>query len=227
MVPPEAALWELRRVDLLGELSDRDLDELGRMAAAASISRGRSVYSEGDPSDRVFMLQSGTVKVSRRAAGRRITIDLLRAGDLFGELALAGEAQRRESVTAVEDAVVYAIEADRLEQFLRCRPGFALRVAKLLGERMQRVGTKLEELLFRGVRSRLAMTLARLAREFGDDGDDGVRIGLRLTQTELAHLIGSTRETTSSAFNELRREGLVDTRERHLLVLDVPALERL
>ena len=97
-------------------------------------------------------------------------------------------------------------------------------MTKLIGFRLQRVETQIQDILFKDVRTRLAHTVARLADKFGEEVPGGARIGMRLTQTDLAQLIGSTRETTSTIFNEFRREGLVDTDGPYIIVRDVEAL---
>ena len=75
------------------------------------------------------------------------------------------------------------------------------------------------------MKTRLAHALVKLAEDFGEEDDDGhVEIGLRLTQTDLGQLVGSTRETTSMAFNAFRRDGLVDAKDRVVTILDVEAL---
>ncbi len=86
------------------------------------------------------------------------------------------------------------------------------------------VESRIQDILFKDVRTRLAHTVARLANKFGEEAPEGQRIGLRLTQTDLAQLIGSTRETTSTIFNEFRRDGLLGSDGHYIIVRDLEAL---
>ena len=118
-------------------------------------------------------------------------------------------------------------DADGRTRFLGKQPVLALRMTKLIGLRLERVELRIQDILFSDVRTRLAHTVARLANKFGEEIPEGTRIDMRLTQTDLAHLIGSTRETTSTIFNEFRREGLVDSDGHYIIVHHIDSLRAL
>lgn len=220
-----ARRWHLQRFGLLDCLTDAEIRRLGEISEAIVVERGKLVYRPGEASDRVFLLRTGRVKVSRLSEdGKQVTLAVLGPMELFGELAMAGEQVREEVAEVVEDAVVFAFEREAFETFLLRHPDLALRVTRMMGHRLRRSESQIQDILFKDVRTRLAHTLARLAEEFGKTDPKGVRLSVRLTQTELAHLIGSTRETTSTIFNEFRRQGLVDNDERYVIVRDLEAL---
>jgi len=100
----------------------------------------------------------------------------------------------------------------------------ALWITRVVGNRLKRIEARMQDILFGDVRARLAHTLAELALDFGDEHSAGRRIRHHLTQTDLAELIGSTRETTSTVFNEFRRDGLVDREDGLIIVSDLEAL---
>ena len=217
--------WHLRRFDLLSSLSDAEVKELGQICELRVVERGAPVYRAGEASDRVFLVKSGSVKLSRTAAdGKEISLAVLGPMDIFGELAMNTEQVRQDTARALEDAVVCGFERAAFEDFLSSHPELALSVTKLIGFRLRRAETKIQDILFKDVRTRLAHTVARLAEKFGEEIAEGTRIGLRLTQTDLAQLIGSTRETTSTIFNEFRRHGFVDSDGPYIIVRDIDAL---
>ncbi len=224
-VDEQTKYWHLRRSDLLDGYSDADVKELGRLCDMRVFAREAAIYEVGDPSDNIYILESGSVKLSRAAEdGREVNVSVLGPMEIFGELALAGERTRLDSARVLEDAVVCGFPRDAFERFLVAHPELALRITKLIGERLRRVETRIQDILFKDVRTRLAHTVARLATKFGEDVPEGRRIGMRLTQADLAQLIGSTRETTSTIFNEFRRQGLVGTDGHHIIVRDVESL---
>ena len=217
--------WRLRRSDLLDGISDIDVRELGTLCEIFVAGRGAAIYEPGEPSDHVYILESGSVKLSRVAEeGREVNVSVLGPLEIFGELALMGELTRLDGARVLEDAVVCAFDKDAFERFLTAHPELALRVTKLIGERLRRVETRIQDILFKDVRTRLAHAMVRLANKFGEEVPEGCRIGMRLTQTDLAHVIGSTRETTSTIFNEFRRQGLVGNDGHYIIVLDLEAL---
>ena len=221
----QAKFWRLRRSALLDCLSDADVRTLGNYCEIRVVARGATIYRAGDPADSVYLLESGSVKLSRVARdGREVNLAVLGGADLFGELAFSGEPVRNDTARVVEDAVVCGFWCVDLERFLGKQPELALRMTKLIGIRLERVELRIQDILFSDVRTRLAHTVARLANRFGEEILEGTRIDMRLTQTDLAHLIGSTRETTSTIFNELRREGFVDNDGHYIIVHDIDSL---
>jgi CRP/FNR family transcriptional regulator len=221
----QAKYWRLRRSPLLDCLSDGDVKQLGAMCQVRVVERGVVLYDAGDPGRLVFIVETGAVKLSRVSDdGREVTVGVLGPMEMFGERAIAGETTRSDRAAVLDDAVVCAFEREQFERFLFAHPELALRVTKLIGERLHRVESRIQDILFKDVRTRLAHTLARLADKFGEDVPEGRRIALRLTQTDLAQLIGSTRETTSTIFNEFRRQELVDTDDHHVIVPDMHSL---
>ena len=225
LLDTQTKFWRLRRSELLSCLSDAEVREMGRLCRVRVVERGSMIFDVGDPSDRVFIVESGAVKLSRIAEdGREVNVAVLGPMDLFGELALGGEGSRMDAARSVEDSVVCGFECSALEDFLGEHPELAMRMTKLIAERLRRVEARIQDILSKDVRTRLAHTVARLAVKFGEETPDGTRIGMRLTQTDLAQLIGSTRETTSTIFNEFRRDGLVGNDGRYIIVQDVAGL---
>lgn len=221
----QAKYWHLRQVELFDDMTGADLKTLGERVDTELIEQGREIYRPGDRADRVYLLKSGTVKLARRSEdGKEFILHFLRPGDLFGELCIADRPVRTETATTLEDAFVCTIDGDDFERFLTRHPSLILRVARIIRERKERLEERLVDLVAKDVRTRLAHALAALADDFGRRDDDGIRIDLRLTQSDLAHLVGSTRETTSTVFNEFRRAGLVDSEGRTIRVLQPDAL---
>ena len=225
LVDAQTKYWRLRRFELLDCLSDADVKELGLLCQVRVLERGAVIYDAGEHSGVVFILEQGAVKLSRVSEdGREVNVGVLGPMEMFGERALAGEAVRTDCAAVLEDAVVCGFDQRAFERFLCAHPELALRITKLVGDRLRRVEMRIQDILFKDVRTRLAHTVARLANKFGEEASEGRRIGLRLTQTDLAQLIGSTRETTSTIFNEFRRDGLLSSDGQYIIVRDLDAL---
>jgi len=216
----QAKYWHLKQVELFDNMESSDLKELGERVETELVEQGTDIYRAGDLSDRVYLLKSGTVKLWRESDdGKEFILHFMRSGDLFGELAIIEQEVRTETATVLEDAFVCSVGCHEFEDFLSRHPSVALRISRVIGERKERLEKRVLDLVAKDVRTRLAHTLARLADEFGHPDGDGISIELRLTQSDLAHLVGSTRETTSTVFNEFRRAGFVDSEGRTVRVL--------
>ena len=221
----QAKYWHLKQVVLFAGLASNDVREFGEYFDTELIETGRHVYEFGDIADRVYVLKSGMIKITRASDdGKEFILYFIRPGEVFGELAITGQGRRRGSATVIDDAFICTVEGQEFERFMLQHPAVSLEIAKIIGRRKERTEGRMLDLVTKDVRTRLAHTLATLAEEFGRPDKTKTLIDLRLTQTDLAQLVGSTRETTSTVFNEFRRDGLVDSEGKRIWVLDSQAL---
>ena len=224
--PPK--LWYLEQFGLLEQLSDEQRRALAGTTRTIEATRGTRVYLPGDLSDRVYLVKSGVIKIARETADRReIVLAYLRAGDIFGELALVDDVPRDHFAEATEDAVLAEIARDTLLRLITAMPQVGLHITKLIGLRLRRLEARVEELLGRSAQARLAQTLLQLADEHGVADADGVLIPLRLSQGELGRLVGLRRETVNSILQEWRERGLVEAERRAIRLRDPDALHRM
>ncbi len=220
--------WCVENFNFVDVLTPKELEELRRTMRSVAYRAGETVYFPGDPSDTLYTLHHGRVRLAYLdESGRRLTLTIINPGELFGETAITGEQRRRWIAETLEDTVVCIIHKGDFLRLAQNNPRLALKITKLLGERLVEIENKLEDLLFKGVNARLARTLLQLVQKHGESEADGVRIGLKLTHEELAHLIGSTRETTSLALGELERQGLLRKQRGIIIVRDVERLKQL
>jgi len=221
----QAKYWHLRQVDLFSGLATSEVRQLGDLVETELREQGEAIYREGDLSDTIYVLKSGKIKLSRTSEdGKELILCYVRPGEVFGELAITGQELRNGSATVVEDAFICGIRRDHLDECLGRNPGLALEFSRIIGRRKHQIESRIIDLISKDVRTRLAGALSELATDFGIDEDRGTLIDLPLTQSDLAQLVGSTRETTSTVFNEFRRDGLVDSEGRSIWVLDPEAL---
>ena len=212
-------LWYLKSADLFSELSFDSLKELDRLSAMKSVPKRTTLYFPNQPSDSLFLLKEGRVKIFRLSEeGREIILDFLGPGEIFGELSLADEPVRTASAETVEDSLVCTLPAETFRRFLSSRPELAFRIIKLMGLRRRELESRIEDLVFRSVPSRIAGLLLKLIEKHGEPSPGGVQIKLRLTHEEIAHLIGATRETVTEELNRLRHNRIIDFEKRRIIV---------
>jgi CRP/FNR family transcriptional regulator len=203
-------LWYLKNINIFHGMSDAQIRMVERRTVMKEVRRREVLYLPGDAGDRIYLLKRGVVKISAiQEDGREVMLALLRKGEVFGEEAVLEDGPRDHLAEAYEDALVCIITRQDFMDMLRSHPELVFRVTKLLGLRLKTFRTRVEHLLFKGAPQRLAATLLELAREHGIADAQGVLVPLRLSQQDLANLIGVTRESVNLALSDFRRRGLV------------------
>jgi CRP/FNR family cyclic AMP-dependent transcriptional regulator len=182
----------------------------------------------GDPSENLYFLKEGRVKITRvDESGKEFTLTLLEPGEIFGELGLFDQSRRETSATALEDSVICMMKRRDFEKYASNKPELSFKLSKLMGLRLRQIENRIEELLFRDVPSRLARLLFRLVDRHPRETKHGLRINIKLSQQELANLIGATREMTSSVLNSLKKEGLINIESKYIYIINRKALEKI
>jgi CRP/FNR family transcriptional regulator len=188
--------------------------------------RRQAIHFPGDPADAVCVVRQGRVKISRLSEdGKEATLNLVGPNEPFGEECLLDATTRETIAEVLEPGQTLRISREDLLPVLQAHPPFALAVARLMSHRRRAAESRLEEMVFKTVRSRLAALLTRLARSHGRAADGGILLDLSLAHQDLAGQIGSTRETTTLTLNEFKRGGLLRIDHCRILIRDLARLE--
>lgn len=206
----------------------RLLEEMGIATADRVYRPGDAVYREGEYGDALYVLVSGVMKLFRPySASKEATLRLLRSWDIFGHLAFAGEARQRAYAEAVTECVVTKVPKIFVERAVRQEPRVAFKIMTLLELRLVQYEELVKCLLPRETEVRLANLLPILAQKFGDRGEGGVTIDLRLTHQDLAAMVASTRESVTKVLNEMRSRDLIEVDSGRITLKDWQALAKL
>jgi CRP/FNR family transcriptional regulator, cyclic AMP receptor protein len=183
--------------------------------------RFATVYSEGSPADTIFFIDSGLVKIFKRGPdNKEIILQIVGAGEMFGEQALGSEPGRNIAAEVLQEGVIYIIPRDIFLRACEKRPELWREISVVLTARKRQLEKKIELLCLHDVEYRILYYMAELARMFGAKSN-GSEYLIPLSQGELASLIGATRETTSTTLNTLARRGLIKLGRRQLIVPSV------
>jgi len=173
-----------------------------------------------EPGIALYVILSGKVKVHNQTPdGREHRIAMLAAGDLFGEMSLFDERGRSADVTTLEPTEVLVLTRDALLECMRKAPQIALNLLATLASRVRLANEINYSLIRHDAPGRMAKQLLRLACQFGVKNATGVEIDLRLTHSDLAGLIGVTRETAVRIVSEFRSLGWLEIDRRHHITL--------
>jgi CRP/FNR family cyclic AMP-dependent transcriptional regulator len=222
------ALWYLKKVPLLAQLSADELKALAEEVGLEEARRRRVIYMPGDPGDSVFFVNGGRVKISRVTPdGKELTIAYRGPGEVFGELCIVDGRHREEMAEAMENALVTQVPRERFEKLLQVHVGLAYSMTKVMCQRRREVERKMEDLVFKDVNAKLAELLLDLCDNYGVDDDRGTLVAVKITHQEMANLIGSTRETVSLTLSQFKRSKLIATDGRKVIVTDRDGLQAL
>ncbi len=205
----------------------REWARLDGVSQRSPCLRGAIIYSPGEPAECVYLLKTGKVKIVRSGSdGKRLIIHVVGAGEIFGEMALTGEQYRESSAEVLEDASLAVIPCGSALEWLRLHPEAWHEMTGFFARRLRSAEGAVERLLFGEVEQRVMRMLLELGEQYGEPGVDGVNLRIELSQREFAHLIGSTRETTSSVLNQLAKRGLIRIRRRRLAICSMDNLSQ-
>jgi len=201
-----------------------ELINLDGVAKFSPNRRFSTVYSENSPLDSLFFLESGLVKIHKRGDdNKEVILQIITAGELFGEQALGSEASRNIAAEVLQEGVIYVIPKDTFVRVCDEHPELWREISSLLTARKRQLEKKIELLCLRDVEYRILYYMADLARTFGAKSN-GAEYSIPLSQGELASLIGATRETTSTTLNHLARKGVIRLGRRQLIVPSIDGL---
>jgi CRP/FNR family transcriptional regulator, cyclic AMP receptor protein len=188
-----------------------------------SFPRRHTVFVEGQPGDKLYIIVSGKVKICQSTAdGRETLLAVLGPADMFGELALFDPGPRTSTVMTVTAVHAVTMDRDALRAWIIEHPPIAERLLQVLARRLRRTDNALRDLIFTDVPGRVAKQLLDLATRFGTGNEDALRVDHDLTQVELAQLVGAARETVNKALGEFTDRGWI-RQEGKTLYIDQPA----
>lgn len=205
-------IWYLKQFNLLKTLEKEELEILDQGPPMNRYKKGDLVMFPDADDPYISFLKKGTVKVgSYTEAGYEDLKYLVKEGHIFGELALVGKENPDEFAIAVEECLICRIEVPTMRLLMDRNPNLKDALLQLMGERINKLEKRLESILFKTSRTRIADFLIDYIREFGKKEDDGtIRVRNNLTFTDIARLTSTSRQTVNMMMSELRKEGILD-----------------
>jgi CRP/FNR family transcriptional regulator, cyclic AMP receptor protein len=194
---------------------------------ASEFRSGQTIFVQGDPGDRVYLITEGKVKISFRGpAGRTNVRAIIGAGDIFGELAVFDAGPRSCTATAITDVRTMWLDRATLRAWMAHRPAVAEQLLQALTRRLQETEEQIVELVSSDVTARVAHQLLLLARRFGTQEGDLLRVAHELSQDEMAQLVGADRVSVNKALRTFTARGWILLEGKTVLIVDPEALAR-
>ena len=220
-------LTSLRQSEIFDSFNPVEMARLMGYVEEVDLPRHHVIFEPGMPSDAVYFIVKGRVRLTRLSPdGRTVILALLGPGDLIGEAAWELKEHDTYGETLI-DTKLYQISKESFETLIRQNPEFALRLIQVIGFRLKQAQARIEDLVFRQVPSRVARLLCSLAEHHGKVTPHGIRVEFPLTHQEIADLVGSSRVTVTQVLNRFRTSRWIDIESKRVTIHDLEALEDL
>jgi CRP-like cAMP-binding protein len=218
----------LAAVPFFSGLDAAGLESVGRTVRTRRFRRGEVIFHQGDPGDALFIVMSGSIKISLPSdTGDEAILATLRSGDVFGELALLDGAPRSATATSLESTETLVLPRQPFRELIANEPAVRDALLASIAGELRRLTNHVEELHFLDITGRLASRLARLAVDDGTRLPDGtIRLAAPLTQGDLAAMIGCTRQSVNKLLGIFTDDHLIRLDRDSIVVLDLDGLGR-
>ena len=196
-----------------------EVDAILRMGIERRFKRGQTIFQKDDPGSSMMAVLSGRIRIGAMSMdGKEITLNIIDVGEVNGEIALLDGKPRSADAVAIEDTRVLVIERRDFVPFLEKNQDLTLRLLAVLCEKLRNTSEALGDLVMFDLPARLGRTLIKLAGDYGRTTPNGIRIGMKLSQSDLSRLVASSRESVNKQMRAWEDEGIVD-KEGGLLVI--------
>ena len=209
----------LKQVSLFAELADEDVRGLMAVARRRTFRAGETIFHRDDPGQVLYVIKEGKVKISLISPdGQEISLVVFGKGEYFGEFALIDGLPRSADVIALEKVECYTLQRSDFQKAIMKNPQIAIQVMEVLSKRLRIADQMIEDLIFLDVYGRVAKKLLELADAHGAKVEDGIRIDVRLTQQELASMVGASRESVNKVMGYFTEKNFLST-DKHRITL--------
>jgi CRP/FNR family transcriptional regulator, cyclic AMP receptor protein len=227
-IPLKEEIRLLSMVDILGPLSEEELEDLAKRAPDTFLEQDDILYSPQEGTERLFILKKGRVQCYEIGdGGDEITLSVIEDGNVFGEMALTGQSLKGLYVRALTPATVVSLRREELENLIMKKPEVGLRLVRELAERLHDSEARYADVVGKDVPARLATLILTLVDSEGVVSSESYRIPTHYTHEQLGTMIGCKRVAVTRAFRKLEEGGAVELKERRIIVKDLDALKEL
>ncbi|MBO0732852.1 MAG: Crp/Fnr family transcriptional regulator [Methylocapsa sp.] len=203
---------------LFAGLGEESINKIAGLCHTHHLTAGEILFQKGDKGDALFGIRRGQIRIETGSrGGKRLTMNMLGAGDLFGEIAVLDGQPRTADATAAEPCELFVVNRNDFLNFLESEPRVAVKLIGLLCERIRWATDRLEESTLLSLPVRLARRLSALASDFGAD--------VCISQEQLGIYVGATRESVNRQLQEWRRQGIIELHRGRILLLDAGRLK--
>lgn len=216
----------LRKLVFFSELDDKNIDEISKLIVEKKYKKNELIFMEGEPSEAVFFIKKGKVKISKSASdGKEHIIHILGNGDVFAEACLFGDVPYPASAETIEDTDIIMIKNIEFVELLESMPQLAIEIIRVMSRRLIMVSKQIENLALKDAYGKTASLLIQMFRAQGCFIKNGEVLITKLSRQEMANMVGLTRETFTRALSRLKQQGAIEIDKDNITITDADKLK--
>ncbi len=224
---PDKETSYFKQVSIFADLPNEDIQALSSVAKRRTFRAGEVIFHRDDPGQVLYMIKDGKVKICIISPdGQEVSLAVLGKGEYFGEFALLDGLPRSTDAVALERVECHTLQRSDFHNAILKNPKIAILVLEALTKRLRNTDQMVEDLIFLDVYGRVAKKLLELADAHGVKTEDGIRIDVRLTQQELASMVGASRESVNKVLGYFTDKDFISTDKHRITLHRIADLKR-
>ncbi len=209
----------LKKSDVFSCLKDDELDSIKEFFDTIDFKNNETIFREGDPSDRFFILAEGNVKIVKHTLmGKDVILEIMSPGDIFGGVAVLDNKPYPGSAQAMEKSVVIRIMRKNLLRIMEEYPILKLEIVRYFSDKLRDAHEMLKNIATERVEKRIAVLLLKLSEKAGVDEGGFRTIEFSLTRQEISEMVGTTVETCIRTMSKFQKSGIVKSSDGKISV---------
>lgn len=210
-----------KAIFLCQNMEDKEICELANRCHHVSYGKKNVIFFEKDEGNKLFMIEEGHVKITQvNSDGNEVILAIFGPGDFFGEMSMIDEELRSANAIALSEVKLYYLDLNDFIYMIGHNSHFSLNLMKALASRLRISDDSIKGLFLGDARQRIILTIYNLANQMGIKKGKRVTISNLPTQTDLANLSGTSRETLSRTLKKLETDKVIERVEKDIIILD-------
>lgn len=224
----EESIELLKKIPIFSKLSEDVLLNILKLQVVKTYKKGSVIFHEYDKGDAFFFVKSGKVKIFKTSLdGRDITLNILEEGSIFAEVTLFNDINYPATAMVLEESQIGMILNKDIEKLILKNTSLALQIIKLLNKRLYKSQSTIKDMAFSDTFVRVTNVLIDLSSSHGIVTNNGIEINMNITRQDIADMVGTTRETVSRIIADLKRDGLIETNSKKIIIIDIENFKKL
>ena len=224
---PDKATTYFKQVSFFADLSEEEIQALSSATKRRTFRSGEVIFHRDDPGQVLYMIKEGKVKICIISPdGQEVSLTVFGKGEVFGEFALLDGLPRSADAVALEKVECYTLQRSDFQNAILKNPKIAILVLEAMSKRLRNTNNMVEDLIFLDVYGRVAKKLLELADAHGVKTEEGVVIDVRLTQQELASMVGASRESVNKVLGYFTDKNFISTDKHRITIHRIADLKR-
>jgi len=219
---------DIRDVPIFNTLTVQEAKEISPYFFSEKIHKKETIFSEGDPSEWLYIVKKGKVKITKLShEGKEIILEIISPMDFFGGIAVLRGFPYPANAVAMEETEVVRISRKNLLSIMDRFPALMYCIATNIGDRIKGSHETLKSIALEKVEARIASLLLKLADKAGEKTPEGTMINMKLTKQDIAEMVGTTVETSIRTMSKLTKAGLVTAKAGKIVIRDLEKVRSL